>query len=511
MTHAISHSLYQLQIYLVRFRLLALLAIALSACMPIPTVRQDLKVPKPHFIHPEEAVALDFHVLEGYPEPHTPNAYNKAPYLRYALRDASEPPQRIFIFVSGIYGSAASMENLALQVVRSQENAEVWVHDRRSTILEDRSAILEAIEQKNPQIAYDYYIENLNKTSGFKALDYDEVDFMRYWGLEVHLQDLHRVVLEARANSPEVVLVGHSLAASIVGFYAAYQPTNFNQAGHEYIDKLVLIDGGLGRTGGFNGYNIGPIPIVEAEKDLSDDFFSSNDLAQLVQLGPFAPLGFRPELYAKREVEAVYALLDPEGLSPFYDFPMSNLAAFAHSRDDQFSPSTIFSATIGFPEGADFTGNPTALFLEGLDGLESRFIEGLAPGYDKVSWTSGDPKREHTDAERYVKLWVNPYSNFNEWYFPLKLAVDISRLDVSLDDTPHFISNSQVDVPTLAVGGGRGLVRNIDVFAAYSNSRAGSLFSSYVIPGFTHNDMIAAEDNPLVFLMDAWLKQFDSF
>lgn len=44
-----------------------------------------------------------------------------------------------------------------------------------------------------------------------------------------------------------------------------------------------------------------------------------------------------------------------------------------------------------------------------------------------------------------------------------------------------------------------------DGFSAYSNLRASSFFSSYVVPGFAHLDLLTARDNPLVPLFGRWL------
>jgi hypothetical protein len=64
-----------------------------------------------------------------------------------------------------------------------------------------------------------------------------------------------------------------------------------------------------------------------------------------------------------------------------------------------------------------------------------------------------------------------------------------------------------VTAPTLAIGSRRGLVSSLDGFSAYSNMRASAFFSSYVIPGFTHLDIVTAHENPVVPLFNRWLEQ----
>ena len=76
-----------------------------------------------------------------------------------------------------------------------------------------------------------------------------------------------------------------------------------------------------------------------------------------------------------------------------------------------------------------------------------------------------------------------------------------------LENTPGFIPNSLVTTPTLAVGAGCGLVTSLERFSAYSNARIGSAFSSYIIPDFTHLDIVQAQVNPLVAFVQRWLEQ----
>ena len=55
---------------------------------------------------------------------------------------------------------------------------------------------------------------------------------------------------------------------------------------------------------------------------------------------------------------------------------------------------------------------------------------------------------------------------------------------------------------------GRGLVGSFEDFSAYGAARGiGARFSAYIIDGFTHSDIIAAEQNPVVPLTLQWLEQ----
>ena len=64
--------------------------------------------------------------------------------------------------------------------------------------------------------------------------------------MNVAVEDLRRVIAQARRHSREVVLGGHSLGGSIATAYATW---DFNgRAGAKDLSGLVLVDGGSGPT-----------------------------------------------------------------------------------------------------------------------------------------------------------------------------------------------------------------------------------------------------------------------
>ena len=84
------------------------------------------------------------------------------------------------------------------------------------------------------------------------------------------------------------------------------------------------------------------------------------------------------------------------------------------------------------------------------------------------------------------------------------------KLGVTLKNTPGFVPKRTVPTPTLAVGAGRGLVKTFDDFSAYDVARGiGARFSAYIVDGFTHSDLIAAQQNPVVPLTEQWLEQIE--
>ncbi len=473
----------------------------LAGCLPIPNLRADLNLPAAPQRIGTQQVATQYVSLPGENTVGTPKRLNRALYLRYyapeAHPDAHEDPDTILILMPGIFGGATSFEVLARELVASRAGLEVWAIDRRANGLEDRSAIRKSLRTRNPDTAYRYYVEDAGTPSGFNAVPEEELGFMRRWGLVTHLRDLHAVVARANERAETVVLGGHSLGASIASFYAAYR---FDEGlGDEQLDGLLLLDGTVGRTGAFSltaGLSLGGLELIPAATGYDDGRGT-----------PFISVGLGPDFYAAQEARGLMARFKPDALAPDTAFPVTNLARVGIQADEDYAPSATFSASLGKAVGARYGGNLAAFIIDGPGSSSSRTVAGVADGFDRVSWSPGDPEREYTDMSEYLRARTTPESNFNEWYFPLRLLVDISELPLNLSGRDDFTAHSEVTVPTLAVGAGRGLVTSLDGFSAYSNLRASALFSSYVIPGFTHIDIVTARDNPVVPLFDRWLGQ----
>ena len=471
--------------------------------MPIPQLELDLVVPEVSYRSSPLTVATEFVTVPGFAEPHTPARYNQSYYLRY-FRPEDEL-DTVFVLMPGIFGGATSVDALARQLVASTPGLEVWAVDRRANALEDRSVMVESLQKRDPGAAYRYYIEAAGTPSGFNALPPEKVQFMGYWGLDVHLRDLHAAVLDAEAQADTVILAGHSLGASLVGFYAAYDFADAGapaDAGHEHIDGLVLLDGALGRTGGFS--------IGESMTALLSLLPDRRGLETGTD-APYLTFGISPQFQAQRESLALLARYRPEDLVPpgILSFPATNRAALGVTQDDDYSGATVFSSSLGRAVGAQFSGNLGAFFLGGSLGASSRSVVGVAPGHSVVDWERGDPDKERSSVAALARSWATPDSNRTEWYFPLRLALDIGELDFEFTETPGFVPNTEVLTPTLAVGAGRGLGTSLASFQAYSNARPGSFFSSYILDGFTHLDIVEAENNPLVSLLKRWLTQVE--
>ena len=472
------------------------LGAVLVGCLPIPNLRADLKLPAAPQQFAPKLVQTEYVSLPGENTAGTPERLNRTFYLRYYAPDEKDP-DTVFVLMPGIFGGATSFDPLARQLVASRKGLEVWAIDRRANALEDPSALRQSLRTRNPETAYRYYGEDAGTPAGFNAVSEADAAYMRRWGLVTHLRDLHAVVEAANARAETVVLGGHSLGASLVSFYAAYR---FREGlGDAQLDGLLLLDGTLGRTGAFGltaGLSLGNLELIPGAAGYDAG-----------RGPPFLAFGVGPGFYAQQEVQALLARFRPKQLAPDASFPVTNLAYVGVRSDEDYAPSATFSASLGEAVGARYGGNIVAFLIDGPGSSSSRTVAGVAPGFSEVSWSSGDPEREYTDVAAYLRARVTPQSDFNEWYFPLRLLVDMSELPLDLSGRADFAPHSEVTAPTLAIGAGRGLVTSLDGFSAYSNLRASALFSSYIIPGFTHIDIVTARENPVVPLFNRWLGQ----
>lgn len=472
-------------------------------CLPIPQVQQDLNLPETSYYTNPDLVSTEYLNVRGFQEINTPEKYNQSYYLRY--HQSTNQADTIVVLMPGIYGGATSLDVIARQIVASNINTEVWAVDRRANTLEDRSYMQKTLSTKDPSYAVEYYIENLNQENGFNVIPPDTLHFVGFWGLEVHLRDLHEIILKAEQEADTIILGGHSLGAAISGYYAAFD-FGFTQAdpGYQHIDGLFLLDGALGRTGGFNrepeGIGLGPLELFPGIESLREGSSS-----------PYLTVGLTPANFAKREVLSLLATLEPDELSPeiISKFPITNRAALGINEDDKYGPSTTFSSSWGEVINAEFAGNLLPFLLTGTDALTSRTVIGVSEGQDSVDWSRGDPSIEHSSIDQLAKAWSYPETNRSEWYFPTRFALDIGAQEISLENAKGFVPNNEVMTATLAIGAGRGLVKDVSNFSAYQNVRPGSPFSTYLLPRFTHFDIVQAEQNPAVTLFNLWLERLN--
>lgn len=472
---------------------------ALPACLPLPNVPPSADLPRPSRHLPLEAVEYDYVRQPGFDEPSTPDALDRIMTLRFRAPAGHVPEgaeRTVLILSPGIFSGAASFDHLARQLVSALPALEVWAVDRRANLLEDRTGLSRALAEGDPGPAVAYH---LAEDAEFAPVPAEDLRFMRRWGLEVHLRDLHEVVKEANARFDRVLLGGFSFSGALAGYYAAYRlpaADGSRPAGQEFLDGLILIDGVMGRTGAFDRSSalaVGPVEFLpDAER------LAGGEGRPWAGLGPYSPSGL-----ARRSALNLTAHLDPEGLvpEPVRPYPVTNEAWLGLRYGDRYNVSTAFGATLGRAANADERGNLAAFLVSGPAGAGNASVAGPA-GDGPVTWERGEAP---VDPRALARSWSYAETDADEWYFPARLAADVLATDVALDEDPRFLPNREVTLSTLLVGAGRGLVHDDSQLAAYQAERLGFDLTTAIVPGFTHLDLLWADDNPVAAVLERWL------
>ena len=436
--------------------------------------------------------------IPGFAEPHTPADLNRALFVRYSLPKTGKA-SAVIVLMPGFLGGVTNFDRLARNVVSLNPGLEVWAVDRRSNALEDHRVLDAAYIKRDPMTAWQYHIRDAGKAAGFKPLEATQVAFMGYWGLEVHLEDLRRVVQLARGYGQRVILGGHSLGAAMVSLYAGWDFDG--TAGYKDLDGLLLLDGAAGNTGGSS------VTQSSYQNGQAGPFGTSTPGTKALEAGAatpfFSALGFDPLGLSRLSAAALLASVDPNGDSPggIVDYPASNLAAAMIAGDDNYAPVSIFSISSGRALNAQVAINGLAVVFAGLPGLQTLTVTGVAANSSRVEWQSPLPsdRREVTDPLDFAARFVTDKGDFQEWYFPVRLSLDIGAAGL---ESPSWAQNlrvrhvAQTKLPTLAVIAGRGIVTAPNAFKPLE-AKTGVVIEKLKLPNYTHLDILAARFDTL--------------
>jgi pimeloyl-ACP methyl ester carboxylesterase len=182
--------------------------------------------------------------MPGFSAPGTPARYDKVGVIKIGPSRA----KNVLVLEPGLSAGGAYFVPLAKWIVAKTRGWQVWSVERRENLLEDQSELNLAKDGKaTAKQLFDYYLGYLADPSikhHFQPIPAST--FAKQWGMNVAIQDLHRVIKAAKTLGGKVVLGGHSLGGSVVTAYATW---NFNgRAGADDLAGLVYIDGGSFRT-----------------------------------------------------------------------------------------------------------------------------------------------------------------------------------------------------------------------------------------------------------------------
>ena len=480
-----------------RFLFVALLALA--ACAPV-VQPLAVEIPSPKSL---EAVNAERVSIVGFDEPNTPNEFDKAFFVRYSLTKTTTA-RAVVVLMPGFLGGAANFDRLARSMVAKDPSLEVWAVDRRSNQLEEHQVLQEALAKSNPRLAWQYHVRDAGKANGFKPRNPKDLKFMGFWGLQVHLEDLRRVVLLARNSGNKVLLGGHSLGAVMVSLYAGWDFAG--TPGHKDIDALILLDGVAGRTSSENGSSqadyqagvTGPFGIRGA---------GQIGLENGVDIPYFSAFGFDPSGLSKLSTAALLARFDPNGDSPdgIVAYPASNLAAGMISGDDQHALVSAFAISAGRVKNAKVSINVLSWFVGGF----ALDVVGVADGASRVEWEIPSPNdpNELTDPIDFARRFYTPQADFQEWYFPARLSLDIGAVGLEAPmwakETLRVQHIASTKIPVLAIRGTRGIVTAGDAYQSLEKKMQQKIIVRD-LANMTHLDVLSARANPSV----EWMLEF---
>jgi pimeloyl-ACP methyl ester carboxylesterase len=336
--------------------------------------------------------------MPGFAAPGTPAQYDRVGVIKVGPSNA----KNVLVLEPGTSAGSAYFVPLARWIVSKAAGWQVWSVERRENLLEDQSEL--TLFKKGKATAtqlYDYYLgflKDANITRHFQFIASSTVEFAKQWGMNVAVEDLHRVVEAAKGLGGKVVLGGHSLGGSVVTAYATWDFSG--RAGADDLAGLVYIDGGS-----------------------SPDAVSTQQAAQALQTldasdaSPWLSFGGISAPYAGlfNATGSAAALLDPNGpslgqasgllptdLVP--PVPVNNVGQYGFALNVATSPQALLAA-------------------------QAHLGAGIAPSGPVHGW---DGAGALTPITRYETMFSGAgIDNVDgtEWYFPQRLTDDTEAVD----------------------------------------------------------------------------------
>ena len=339
--------------------------------------------------------------MPGFEAPETPASLNQVGVIKIGSPQA----KNVLVLEPGTSAGAGYFVPFAKWLVEHTTGWQVWSVERRQNLLEDQSVLNKAKRgEVTPQELYNYYLGYLVNPSikpHFEPVPDSSVPFARQWGMNVAVEDLHRVIEAAKALHGSVVLGGHSLGGSVVTAYATW---NFSgKPGAVGLRGLVYDDGGSSST---------PVSATKAEESLEKLSKKTPWLAfggiPTPFLGLFSALGSTltvvdpkgPALLQPPILPSILECSIPPFASKFV--PCTNEAGFGYSVNVGSSPPNLKAAQIHGGKGVEEVAE--------ADGLHGWNGEGAL-----------------TPVQRYAEMLSGTgltSADGSEWYFPERLTID---------------------------------------------------------------------------------------
>lgn len=420
----------------------------------------------------------------GFDDPDTPDRFDRVGVLKVG----SDRARNVLVLSPGTSAGAAYFAPLARDIVRKTRcRWQVWSVERRENQLEDHS-VLDAAKRGTvtQQRFFDYYLgwlANPAITDHVQPVPDASVPFARGWGMNVEIEDLHRVVRAAGEHGRRVVLGGHSLGGSITTAYATWDFRG--RPGAKELSGLVLIDGASNPT---------PVTPVQARQSLESLRTGTPWLAfggiPAPLLGLFSIAGSTGTVINPNgpSLSQAFPLLPPDLKPPV---PSTNEAQFGYALDTETSPPSLRAAQV-------HAGR-------------------LAPSGDPRGWVRAG---EITPIQRYANMLSGTGLTRVDgvaWYHPLRLTIDAGAVAAGNANPAQNILNVKAihgddlgrHLPIYAFGaalGGEGVLNAARTLAAQSGIPDRRLTLINRQATYSHNDPNSASpdneflDNLIPFL-----------
>jgi len=407
--------------------------------------------------------------MKGFAAPGTPARLDKVGVIKVGPSTA----KNVLVLEPGTSAGSAYFVPLARWIVSKAPGWQVWSVERRENLLEDQSVLNLFKEGKaTPTQLYDYYLGYLKDpsiTRHIESLSVSTVEYAKQWGMNVAVQDLHRVITAAKKLGGKVVLGGHSLGGSVVTAYATWDFGG--RAGADDLAGLVYIDGGSAPT---------PISASDAAVELA--------ALDAPSATPWLAFGGIPAPYAGifNATGSAAALLDPNGPSLGQSsgllpaaivppVPATNVGQYGYALNAATSPLSLLAAQAHLGTGLSPSG--------GWDGTGA-----LTPITRFATMFSGYPMK-NVDG--------------TEWYFPQRLTDDTGAVDNGnanpaqgvLDVHATMGHRLPKDLRIYAFGarlGGAGVLEDAQILAGQSHIPMKNLTLVNRQSTYSHNDPAGA-------------------
>jgi pimeloyl-ACP methyl ester carboxylesterase len=343
--------------------------------------------------------------MPGFEAPETPAKYNQVGVIKVGPPQASN----VLVFEPGTSAGAGYFVPFAKWVVEHTKGWQVWAVERRQNLIEDQSELDKAKRgEATPEELFNYYLGWLSKPPGtinphFNFVPDSSVAFARQWGMNVAVEDLHRVIEAAKALHGSVVLGGHSLGGSIVTAYATWSFPG-GKAGAVGLRGLVYDDGGSS-----------PIP-VSAKK-------AEESLEKLSKKTPWLAFGGVPTpfLGILSALGSTLTVVDPKGEALLEKF--SGLPESLKCRIPPFTgPFVRCTNEGGFGYSTSVGSSPPNLKAGQIHG--GKGLEEVAEADGLHGWNG---EGALTPVQRYAEMLSGTglsSADGTEWYFPERLTID---------------------------------------------------------------------------------------